>query len=128
MHVSEVMVTGERIPKVPENALLPAAIMEMSRKGLGMTAVVDANDTLLGVFSDGDLRRALESHDNIRSTPVAEVMTRSPKTITANRLAVEAAELIQRHKIGSSGLLVIDKNNKLVGAVHVLELMRAGVL
>ena len=128
MHVSEVMVTGERIPKVPKNALLPAAIMEMSRKGLGMTAVVDTNDTLLGVFSDGDLRRALESHDNIRSTPVAEVMTRSPKTITANRLAVEAAELIQRHKIGSSGLLVIAENNKLVGAVHVLELMRAGVL
>ena len=128
MHVSEVMVTGERIPKVPENALLPTAIMEMSRKGLGMTAVVDASDTLLGVFSDGDLRRALESHDNIRSTPVAEVMTRSPKTITANRLAVEAADLIQRHKIGSSGLLVIDENSKLVGAVHVLELMRAGVL
>ncbi len=128
MHVSDVMVTGDRVPKVSGDALLPAAIMEMSKKGLGMTAVVDANDTLLGVFSDGDLRRALETADSVRATPVANVMTRSPKTISANKLAVEAAELIQRHKIGSSGLLVVDEHNKLLGAVHVLELMRAGVL
>ena len=128
MHVSDVMVVGDRVPRVSGDALLPAAIMEMSKKGLGMTAVVDENDTLLGVFSDGDLRRALEAHDNIRSTPVANVMTRAPKTILANKLAVEAAELIQRHKIGSSGLLVVDENNRLLGAVHVLELMRAGVL
>ena len=93
-----------------------------------MTAVVDADGVLAGVFSDGDLRRALETQDNIKSTRIAEIMTRSPKTIGAQRLAVEAAELIQRHKIGSSGLLVIDAQNKLVGAVHVLDLMRAGVL
>lgn len=128
MHVSDVMVVGERVPKVAGNALLPAAIMEMSKKGLGMTAVVDASDAVLGVFSDGDLRRALEAHDNIRAIPVADVMTRTPKTISANKLAVEAAELIQRHKIGSSGLLVVDERNKLLGVVHVLELMRAGVL
>ena len=128
MHVGDVMVTGDRVPKVSGDALLPAAIMEMSKKGLGMTAVVDANDNLLGVFSDGDLRRALEAVDNIRATPVVDVMTRTPKTITANKLAAEAAELIQRHKIGSSGLLVVDEHNKLQGAVHVLELMRAGVL
>ena len=102
--------------------------MEMSKKGLGMTAVVDANQTLLGVFSDGDLRRALEAHENIRAIPIIDVMTRAPKTILPNRLAVEAAELIERHKIGSSGLLVVDENNRLLGAVHVLELMRAGVL
>jgi arabinose-5-phosphate isomerase len=113
---------------VAGDALLPAAIMEMSKKGLGMTAVVGEDDTVLGVFSDGDLRRALEAHDNIRATPVASVMTRAPKTIAANKLAVEAAELIQRHKIGSSGLLVVDERNKLLGAVHVLDLMRAGVL
>jgi len=128
MHVSDVMVVGDRVPKVSGDALLPAAIMEMSKKGLGMTAVVDADNTLLGVFSDGDLRRALETYDNIRETAVAAVMTRQPKTITANKLAVEAAELIQRHKIGSSGLLVVDEQGKLLGAVHVLELMRAGVL
>lgn len=128
MHVSDVMVTGDRVPKVRLDASLPAAIVEMSKKGLGMTAVVDDHDLLIGVFSDGDLRRTLETHDNIRATPVAEVMTRSPKTIGANKLAVEAAELIQRHRIGASGLLVVDEAGKLQGAVHVLELMRAGVL
>ena len=128
MHVSDVMVVGDRVPKVSGDALLPAAIMEMSKKGLGMTAVVAADDTVMGVFSDGDLRRALETHDNIRLIPVAKVMTRAPKTISANKLAVEAAELIQRHKIAASGLLVVDERNKLLGAVHVLELMRAGVL
>ena len=128
VHVSEVMVEGDRVPKVLVNAALPAAILEMSRKGLGMTAVVDANDLLVGVFSDGDLRRALETHDNIKTTSVADVMTRTPKTITPDKLAAEAAELIQRYKIGSSGLLVIDANGKLVGALHVLDLMRVGVL
>ncbi|HEX4857661.1 MAG TPA: CBS domain-containing protein, partial [Usitatibacteraceae bacterium] len=128
MHVADVMVTGERVPMVDEGALLPAAIMEMSKKGLGMTAVIDADRRLVGVFSDGDLRRTLESHDHLRSVKVSEVMNRNPKTITANKLAVEAAELIERHKIGSSGLLVVDADRTLVGAVHVLELMRAGVL
>ena len=128
MHVSDVMVTGERVPSVKVDALLPAAIMEMTKKGLGMTAVLDADGVLVGVFSDGDLRRTLETHDNIKSIRVADIMTRTPKTIGAQRLAVEAAELIQRHKIGSSGLLVVDERNKLLGAVHVLDLMRAGVL
>ncbi len=128
MHVSDVMVTGDRVPSVTVDALLPAAIMEMSKKGLGMTAVVDSAGILKGVFSDGDLRRALEAQDNIKSTRIEDIMTRTPKTITAQRLAVEAAELIQRHKIGSGGLLVVDADNKLIGAVHVLELMRAGVL
>ena len=128
MHVSDVMVTGDRVPTVTVDALLPAAIMEMTKKGLGMTAVVSANGVLAGVFSDGDLRRALETQGSIKSTRIADIMTRTPKTITAQRLAVEAAELIQRHKIGSSGLLVVDEQNKLVGAIHVLDLMRAGVL
>ena len=128
MHVSDVMVTGERVPSVKADALLPAAIMEMTKKGLGMTAVLDADGVLVGVFSDGDLRRTLETHDNIKSIRVADIMTRTPKTIGAQQLAVEAAELIQRHKIGSSGLLVVDERNKLLGAVHVLDLMRAGVL
>ena len=128
VRVADVMVTGDRLPKVPENALLPHAFMEMSRKGLGMTAVVDASDQLLGVFSDGDLRRALETRDNFRETRVVDVMTKTPKTITADKLAAEAAELIQRHKIGSSGLLVVDSAGKIIGAVHVLDLMRMGVL
>ena len=128
MHVADVMVTGDRVPSVTIDAMLPAAIMEMSKKGLGMTAVVDANGVLAGVFSDGDLRRVLETQDSIKTTRIVDIMTRTPKTISAQRLAVEAAEMIQRHKIGSSGLLVVDEHNKLVGALHVLDLMRAGVL
>lgn len=128
MHVSDVMVTGERLPKVTADAMLTEAILEMSKKGLGMTAVVDASDGLMGVFSDGDLRRTLESHDSIRTIYVRDVMTRDPKTIRQDKLAVEAAEAMQRYKIASSGLLVVDTNNKLVGAIQVLELMRAGVL
>ncbi len=128
LHVSDVMVTGDRVPRVTADALLPAAIVEMSNKGLGMTAVVDLGDHVIGVFSDGDLRRALAAHDSIRNMPVTQVMTHAPKTIAPGKLAVEAAEMIQRYKIGSSGLLVVDAENKLIGAVHVLELMRAGVL
>ncbi len=128
VRVADVMVTGGRLPMVADDALLTAAILEMSKKGLGMTAVVNANGTLAGVFSDGDLRRVLENHDNIRTVRVCDVMTRSPKTIAADKLAVEAADVIQRHKIAASGLLVVDADNKLIGAVHVLDLMRAGVL
>ena len=128
MHVSDVMVTGDRVPTVGIGSLLPGAIMEMTKKGLGMTAVIDDNGLLVGVFSDGDLRRTLETQDSIKTTRIADIMTKGPKTIAPQRLAVEAADLIQQHKIGSSGLLVVDENNKLVGAVHVLDLMRAGVL
>ena len=128
VHVRDVMVTGERLPKVHDDAPLTEAILEMSKKGLGMTAVVSSDDVLVGVFSDGDLRRVLESHDSIRAVKISEVMTRSPKTIAADKLAVEAAEIIQRHNIAASGLLVVDANHKLLGAVHVLDLMRAGVL
>ena len=122
------MVTGDRLPIVHDDARLTDAILEMSKKGLGMTAVVAADLTLAGVFSDGDLRRALETHNNIRDMYVRDVMTRAPKTITAEKLAVEAADAMQRFKIASSGILVVDDHNKLVGAVHVLDLMRAGVL
>jgi len=128
VHVSEVMVSGDRLPRVSEDALLPAAILEMSRKKLGLTAVVDAAGKLLGVFSDGDLRRTLEKHDSIGAIRVADVMSRTPKTITADKLAAEAAEQIQRYNIASSGLLVVDADHKLIGAVQVLDLMRMGVL
>lgn len=127
VHVGEVMVTNERLPKVRDDALLPAATLEMTSKKLGMTAVVDAKGKLVGVFSDGDLRRALDKHD-FKTTRVADVMTRTPKTITPEKLAAEAAEIIQRHKIGSSGLLVVDAEGNLVGALSVLDLMNMGVV
>jgi arabinose-5-phosphate isomerase len=128
VHVSDVMVAGEALPKVRSDASLQAAILEMTRAGLGMTAVVAADDVLVGVFSDGDLRRTFQTHADIRNVNLPDVMTKTPKTITKEKLAAEAAELIERYKIASSGLLVVDGSGKLLGAVRVHELMRMGVL
>ena len=128
VHVRDVMVSGEQLPSVLPDVLVPEAISEMSRKAQGMTAVCAPDGTVLGVFSDGDLRRAFATADNIKHVRVGDVMTKNPKTIGADKLAVEAAALIQQYKIGASGLLVVDENNKLIGALQMLDLMRAGVL
>lgn len=127
LHVADVMHTGERLPRVPTAATLKEAILEMSQKGLGMTAIVDAEDRVAGLFTDGDLRRTLEKHDDIRGLKVADVMTRNPRTIGPGRLAAEAAQVMQAHHV-SGRLLVVDDSNRLVGAVHVDDLLRAGVI
>jgi arabinose-5-phosphate isomerase len=127
LHVSDVMHTGERLPRVPAGATLKEAILEMSQKGLGMTAIVDDGDRVAGLFTDGDLRRTLEKHDDIRGLKVADVMTRSPRTIGPGRLAAEAAQVMQAHHV-SGRLLVVDESNRLVGALHVDDLLRAGVI
>ncbi|MBK8322615.1 MAG: KpsF/GutQ family sugar-phosphate isomerase [Betaproteobacteria bacterium] len=127
LHVADVMHTGERLPSVPAGATLKEAILEMSQKGLGMTAIVDPQGRVAGLFTDGDLRRALEKHDDIRGLMVAEVMTRSPRTIGPARLAAEAAQVMQAHHV-SGRLLVVDESNRLVGALHVDDLLRAGVI
>ncbi len=128
VRVRDVMVSGDQLPRVAPDTLLPAAISEMSGKAQGMTAVCADDGTVLGVFSDGDLRRAFATAENIKHVRVSDVMTKHPKTIGADKLAVEAAALIERHKIGASGLLVVDENNKLIGSLQMLDLMRAGVL
>jgi arabinose-5-phosphate isomerase len=103
------------------------ALVEMSRKRLGMTAVVDADGRLLGLYTDGDLRRTLDdSRFDLRTTRIADVMTRSPKTIGADALAVEAAQLMETHKIG--GLLVLDAERRVVGALNIHDLLRARVV
>jgi len=127
LHVSDVMHEGERLPRVPEGATLKEAILEMSQKGLGMTAIVDAEGRVAGLFTDGDLRRTLEKHDDIRGLRVAQVMTRNPRTIGPGRLAAEAAQVMQAHHV-SGRLLVVDEANRLVGALHVDDLLRAGVI
>ncbi len=127
LHVADVMHAGERLPRVPEGATLKEAILEMSQKGLGMTAIVDAEGRVAGLFTDGDLRRTLERHDDIRGLRVAEVMTRNPRTIGPGRLAAEAAQVMQAHHV-SGRLLVVDESNRLVGALHVDDLLRAGVI
>jgi arabinose-5-phosphate isomerase len=127
VHVRDVMHTGEQLPRVPLRATLREAIVEMTRKNLGMTAVVNDRGTLLGIYTDGDLRRTLEAHDNIKTLMIKDVMTHNPRTIGPDRLAAEAAQLMQSHKI-SGRLLVVDERNQLVGAVHFDDLLRAGVV
>jgi arabinose-5-phosphate isomerase len=126
VHVGDLMHSGDTLPKVPESALLTEALLEMSRKGLGMTAVVDDTDRLLGLFTDGDLRRVLDKTLDIRAARVAEVMTLDPRTIGPEKLAAEAVQMMDQHKI--NGLLVVDAEGRLVGALNMHDLLRAGVV
>ena len=126
LHISDIMKTGSKIPKVRDSENLPGVIFEVSRKGLGMTAIVDSNDQLVGVFTDGDLRRTLDAAIDIHNTPVREVMTRGCKTIGPDALAIEAARLMEDFKI--HGLLVVDSEGHLVGALNIHDLLRAGVV
>ncbi|MBZ0094459.1 MAG: KpsF/GutQ family sugar-phosphate isomerase [Sulfuricella sp.] len=126
VHVGDLMHSGDALPKVPDTALLTEALLEMSRKGLGMTAVVGDADRLLGLFTDGDLRRALDKTLDIRAARVAEVMTRNPRTIGPEKLAAEAVQMMDQHKI--NGLLVVDSEGRLVGALNMHDLLRAGVV
>ncbi len=127
LHISDVMHAGSEVPRVGITASASEALVEMSRKRLGMTAVVDAKDRLLGVFTDGDLRRALDDEQiDLRTMPVESLMARSPKTIGANQLAVEAAHLMEAHKINA--LVVVDEQNRVVGALNIHDLLRARVV
>ena len=125
LKVTDVMHTGKRIPRVLAQTLLDEALLEMSRKGLGLTGIVDDKQQLLGVFTDGDLRRTLDLDFNVHQTVIDTVMVKNPKTVKAEELAINALELMQAHKI--SGLLVVDSQNYLIGVVHMHDLLRAGL-
>ncbi|MFA5939104.1 MAG: KpsF/GutQ family sugar-phosphate isomerase [Sinimarinibacterium sp.] len=126
LKIRDVMHTGERLPTVPADATLSAALLEMTRKGLGMTAVVTPQREVIGVFTDGDLRRVLDQGTDVRSATIAEVMTKGGKSARADQLAAEAVTLMEKHKI--TALLVKDADNRLVGVVHMHDLLRAGVV
>ncbi|GAP66476.1 KpsF/GutQ family protein [Mizugakiibacter sediminis] len=127
LRIADIMHTGDKVPKVRADASLTEALVEMSRKGLGMTAVVDADDRLLGVYTDGDLRRTLDDHQvDLRGVRVAELMTRNPKSIAPDKLAAEAAQLMETYKIHS--LLVVDGERRVVGALNIHDLLRAKVV
>jgi arabinose-5-phosphate isomerase len=125
-HVSDVMRTGNAVPRVDAHASIMDALHEISRKQLGMTAVVDANDHLLGIFTDGDLRRLLERGHDVRHAAVADVMTRDPLTIAPGALAAEAAKALDSGR--KNQLLVCDGTGQLVGALHMHDLMAARVI
>ena len=126
LHVEEVMRTGEAVPRVRPTTILGEGLLEMSKKGLGMTVVVDAADQVVGVFTDGDLRRALDNRIDIHKTRMSKVMTRKPKSITAHSLATHAVHLMELHRI--TALPVTDDAGKLIGALNVHDLLRAGVV
>lgn len=127
LKISDVMHTGVAIPTVQAGATLTEALMEMSRKGLGMTAIVDGAGILQGVFTDGDLRRSLDDHAvDMRATLVSRAMSRHPKVIGPDKLAAEAAQLMEEHKIHA--LLVVDAERHVVGALNIHDLLRARVV
>ena len=126
LRVSDVMHIGDEIPKVTPDVVLGDGLLEMSQKGLGMTAIVDADDRIMGIFTDGDLRRALDAGVDIRSTAMQEVMHPKCKTISADHLAVEAVHIMEESKI--TGLLVVDNEMRLIGALNIHDLLRAGIM
>jgi len=125
-HVRDVMRPREDVPCVPFDAPLTAALLAMTHGGLGMTAVLDAQGRLTGIFTDGDLRRALERGTDVHATRLEEIMTRNPRSISPNALAVEAADLMERLRI--SQLLVVSDDQQLIGALNTHDLMQARVI
>ena len=126
LRVEDVMRSGDEIPAVGPDVLLQDGLLEMTQKGLGMTAIVDADEKILGIFTDGDLRRALDAGVDVRRTTMQEIMHTRCKTITADVLAVEAVHLMEENKITS--LLVTGEDSRLVGALNVHDLFRAGIM
>ena len=128
LHVEDVMRKGDELPRVGPETLLSAGLVEMSRKGLGMTTIVDAEDHVLGVFTDGDLRRALDREVDVHRTRMREVMTAGGKVAEPRMLAAEAVHLMETHRITSLPVVSADAERKLVGALNVHDLLRAGVM
>jgi arabinose-5-phosphate isomerase len=126
LHVSDIMHTGKDTPRIAPEASISEALLEMSSKGMGMTAIIDNDDKVLGIYTDGDLRRTLDSNIDLQQTRIEQVMTRNCKTVDAHDLAAEVLKLMEDHKI--NGALVTDADNRLVGALNMHDLLRAGVM
>ncbi len=125
-HVHDVMRTGDDVPSVPDSAGFSEVLLEMSKKRLGMTAVLDAAGRVSGIFTDGDLRRTLARMDDIQSARIADIMTRNPRTIRPDKLAVEAVQIMEENKVNQ--LLVVNSEGKLIGALNIYDLFQAKVL
>ena len=125
LKVEDIMHGGDSIPRVSESTTLDDALMEITTKGLGMTCIVDADNTLLGIFTDGDLRRVLDDEINIHQTRIKEIMTRNCITISRDILAAEALHIMEENKI--TALVAVDKQQRPDGIVHLHDMLRAGV-
>lgn len=126
LHVEDIMHTGDNIPQVHGDATMSQALLEMTSKGLGMTAIVDNDDKVLGIYTDGDLRRTLDKNIDVHKTAISEVMTAGSKRVHAHDLAVEVVKLMDDSKINA--VLVVDDSNTLIGALNMHDLLRAGVV
>lgn len=126
LHVSDIMHQNDRIPKVSETATVSEALLEMSKKGLGMTAITDMENRVLGLYTDGDLRRSLDKNIDVHNTLISEVMTRNCRTTSADELAATVLKIMDEHSI--NGFLVTDENNKLIGAFNMHDILRAGIV
>ena len=126
LHVGDVMKTGNDMPSVPDSASLTEALMEMTNKGMGMTAVLDPQGRIAGIYTDGDLRRTLDKGIDVHSCGVTSVMTSQCRAIQADMLAAEAVQIMQEAKINA--LLVVDDDNRLVGCLNMHDLLQAGVM
>ena len=126
LRVSDVMRSGNEVPAVEASVNLRDGLMEMTEKGLGMTAIVDADRRVLGIFTDGDLRRNLDEGVDIHKTPMRDVMHADCKTASADILAAEAIHVLEENRITS--LLVVDEDGRLVGALNIHDLFRAGIM
>lgn len=124
--VHDVMRSGVALPTVAASATLADAVLEMSRKGMGMTSILDEEGKLAGIYTDGDLRRSLEKHVDFRTTSISMVMTRHPLTVRPDQLAVEAVQIMEDHRI--SQLVVVDSDNRPVGALNTHDLFSAKVI
>ena len=125
LRVADVMVSGSDIPTVTPTAALADAIAEMTQKGLGMTTIASDDRQLLGIFTDGDLRRAVKNGTDLRATSLTEAMTADARTIHQQLLAAEAMALMERHQI--SALVVVDDQNTIIGIITLLALLKAGL-
>ena len=126
LHVSDVMHTGDDMPRVTTSATISEALLEMSSKGMGMTAIIDHNSKVLGIFTDGELRRTLDKDIDLKQTTIDEVMTSGCRTVNAHDLAAEALKLMDDYRINA--VLVTNEDNLLIGALNMHDLLEAGVV
>jgi arabinose-5-phosphate isomerase len=126
LHVSDIMHTGDDMPSVSPDVTISEALLEMSSKGLGMTGIIDTDGRVLGIYTDGDLRRTLDKNTDLQQTRIDQVMTANCKTVDAHDLAAEVLKLMEDHKI--NGALVVDSKKRMIGALNMHDLLRAGVM
>ncbi|KPZ72210.1 MULTISPECIES: KpsF/GutQ family sugar-phosphate isomerase [Shewanella] len=126
LKVSDVMHQGSDVPQVNSQVCITESLYEISNKGLGMTAVIDDNQQLVGIFTDGDLRRVIDAEVNLRTTPISQVMTPNCITIRADILAAQALQVMDEKSI--NGLIVVDENQRPIGALNMLDMVKAGVI